>query len=528
MKNKIKVLWSLFLVAGCFSCTDPAWNEHYSSKVDDILDMTLTDAIRQNDDLSTFLTMLEKTGYDTVLAATQSYTIWAPINEALADVDLSDVDEMSSIVKNHISRFPYVTSTTTGVETVRMLDKKILSFSQNGEDFYFGNQKLLSYDCTCNNGILHTIDGREPYLRNIWEFMKDTRGYDSIYKYMASYEVYEFDEDNSEVLGINEYGQTVYDSVFNYSNLLLTSFGSIKTEDSIYTMILPDNQAWIEMYDSIKHFFQYDSITDKRYADSMEESYSKVFLVRNLIFRGNMSPTEIQAKPTLYPTYPTLIEDPAAFFAGTSDTILSNGRAYRTSSLNYTPDLWCPTIKIEGESFGYHTPDTSEVGTRSLFSRSARNSWLKDNISSESYLDVVPLSASTRPYITFSLPMTLSASYNIYCVFLPLNVNNAKMDSSKLLPTKVRYTLSYVNPNGKITSRTYSNNNLYTTDPTKIDTVLITQNASGPQPFKFPYANYGEETTKVTLRLTSAVNNEEFLEYTREMLIDCIILEPVY
>ena len=54
----------LLLAAGLGSCTSPLWEDHYSSHVDEILDITLMEAIKANPDLSTFASLLESAGLD--------------------------------------------------------------------------------------------------------------------------------------------------------------------------------------------------------------------------------------------------------------------------------------------------------------------------------------------------------------------------------------------------------------------------------------------------------------------------------
>ena len=53
-----------------------------------------------------------------------------------------------------------------------------------------------------------------------------------------------------------------------------------------------------------------------------------------------------------------------------------------------------------------------------------------------------------------------------------------------------------------------------------MDTVLVASD------FKFPVANYGEEITTVTLKVISNVPRSETTNYSRELLLDCILLEP--
>ena len=44
---------------------------------------------------------------------------------------------------------------------------------------------------------------------------------------------------------------------------------------------------------------------------------------------------------------------------------------------------------------------------------------------------------------------------------------------------------------------------------------------------RFPFCNYGETETTTKLKIQSQVLSKERSDYSRTLLIDCIILEPV-
>ena len=94
-----------FLVAALSltSCSDD-WDNHYdrseTAATESVLDM-----VKGNPDLSTFARMIEIAGYSDLLGSSQTFTVFAPTNEALAGVNLENTDEVKRIVANHIARF---------------------------------------------------------------------------------------------------------------------------------------------------------------------------------------------------------------------------------------------------------------------------------------------------------------------------------------------------------------------------------------------------------------------------------------
>ncbi len=529
MKHLTKIVLFIALATMLYSCNQ-AWEEHYKVQNEALLEKKLMELIDEQPDLSLFASMLKKTGYDKVLSANQVYTVWAPGNEALAAVDTSNLNEVNKIVRNHIARFSHPSS---GVHSaaVSMLNNKNVHFVQKEGDFIFGDRKLLEADLTVGNGILHIIDGMVTYYPNVWEYLGSAPNVDSLRNYMYSFEEYYFDEENSLIIGTNDLGQIVYDSIIIYTNKFFDLLGELNNEDSLYTVLFPDNQAWTEAYDTISTYFKFsgsvstDSLLMAE-AKEKQSTVSKLIIAKDLIFRGNISKEDILASDSLISSGGEIFKNPALLFASATDSTMSNGRSFITPKLNYTTDVWCKPIVVEAENVRGRLYDRCQ-----LFNRDSYRSWLDTAISNSGYVEVSPLSTSAQPVVTFDIPNTLSAAYNIYCVFVPANVNNKNKDTAELLPTKIRYTIEYLNASGRSTSRTYSRPALFVTNPREMTKMLITQTAAGvPDPFRFTFCNYEEEVTTVRLTLTNIVTNTEYesKQYTREMLIDCIILEPVY
>lgn len=70
------------------SCNDD-WDEHYSRN-GSIPEVSLMDMILNDSQLTKFSQILMKTGADSLLTSTQTYTVWAPVDEALSSVDMDD------------------------------------------------------------------------------------------------------------------------------------------------------------------------------------------------------------------------------------------------------------------------------------------------------------------------------------------------------------------------------------------------------------------------------------------------------
>ena len=100
---KCVVCWGMVSMALLSSCNDE-WDSHYESD-GGVPGVSLMDLLRRDSRLEKFCQIIEKTHGDTFLSSTQTYTVWAPRNEALADVDMDDMDALRRLVKNHIARY---------------------------------------------------------------------------------------------------------------------------------------------------------------------------------------------------------------------------------------------------------------------------------------------------------------------------------------------------------------------------------------------------------------------------------------
>jgi len=499
-------LSAMIIVVLAAACTKE-WNEHYDESAYDLPDKTVTEFIKSQPELSTFANILDITGYDDVLNASQSYTVWAPNNNALSGLDISDKELLTKTLRNHITRSRISTS---GIDNsyIRMLNNKYVSFAKHQSGFTFGEKPVTEANRPAKNGLIHIIDGYAPYVNNLWEYLGKTDGLDSLREYIYSQSQKVFDAENSTEIGANEDGQVIYDSVFVISNSVLERLGSIDVEDSIYTALMPDNNAWNEAYSRIKSYFNLPADAG---SSARQRDLTRFTVVQDMLYHGRIyEPENIDS---LKSTYGNVFYNPAGLFAGLKNESLSNGVAYITSQMPFTnSDSFFKEIKVEAEQTSGRTNTGSNIFIRSSYGT-------EFSASKNYYILVDP--TSTAPAVEFSIPNTLSAKYNIYCVFVPAKI----VDPNDLTPTKAKFQLTYIRrANGStFIKRVTPVNNV--TDPHALTKMFVDQ-------FNFEYANIvDEDFTRIAVKLevSSAVTIEEEQSgnFSRTMRIDCIILEPV-
>lgn len=540
-QNGLIVFLSILIAVFAVSCADE-WDEHYNATAPDKLDKNLYEYLKTQENLSVFSTMLELTGYDSIINEAQTFTVWAPDNEALKDyvpsllmiaVDpefgedlkgpgIYSLSDIRKLVGNHITRFSQ-TSSGLKLRKVLMLNGKVVEFSKTGNALLFGEKTVTKSDIAVSNGIVHVLSAFTPYRKNLWEFINETEGLESLREYINSLTREEFDPEASIVDGV------LMDSIMRETNDLLEMVAALNTEDSTYTAILPDNNAWSEAYDRI---FPYFKTTDADGGEEIQTKRAKWALVSNLFFRGKIG-TPVVAD-TLVSTLGLPYAAPARLFENAQANVMSNGLSYVSPQLKYTAnEAWFSPIRIEAEYnfFGrltsnYEASTLSGLGTGATIS--ARNYALFTDISQSSLSNLS---------VTFPIPNTLSGKYNIYCVFVPAKL----VDSTDVRPYKVKFSLKYTDSAGKVVNFgavTAANEvkapngtkGTFTTNPEIVDKMLVVKD------FEFPYSNIIDYTEQnfinnisVALKVENATAKTpaEMVKFNRNLRIDCIILEPV-
>jgi uncharacterized surface protein with fasciclin (FAS1) repeats/predicted small secreted protein len=131
-----------------------------SGSSDDIL------AIAQdNPQLSQLVTALEAAGLTDVLEQAGPLTVFAPNNDAFAQLDQSDLtallsnpQELTGILQYHVVEGDYPSSELSDGQTLTTLSGEDLTVSIDGDTVTVGNAEVVQADVQAGNGTIHVID----------------------------------------------------------------------------------------------------------------------------------------------------------------------------------------------------------------------------------------------------------------------------------------------------------------------------------------------------------------------------------
>lgn len=465
---------------GFQSCTD--WDDHYDVTTDGsgASDKTLWEQISNNPKLSNFAALMEKVGYDKALSTNQSYTVWAPSNDAF-DFEkynaMSDSLLKAEFLNNHIAR-GYHRATGEINERVHLLNKKVMAFQGNGR-YTLGNIALDSTNMLGKNGIIHLMSSYMDFRPNFYEeFLRNenTTSLAQIYKSAMKREI---DKENSIEGPIKDGAMTYLDTVYVESNKMFIYLNSkLTTEDSTYTMIVPTDKAWKAAYDKVKSYYKYpksiEPFTVKNNdktgvleynqagavtldADSLTELYTTTSILRPLIYSHTINPAfqkgdiptgatdsiksttgDVICNTLNYNSENSrLVYDAKDMFVNAEKKVMSNGNAWITDSLRVKPwDSWCPIIHLRAQNGNFQAAvneDRVSINQNVAVSSNNRNKKVEGSMHANQYYEVISkLRAVPEAY--FYIPEMWYTPYAVYLTMVPANITDeeAEVTSQKI------------------------------------------------------------------------------------------------
>ena len=530
IQNKYLLLVLLFAGSLFYACTDTQ-DEHYN-RSGSLPDENLRELISADAGLSVFSKLIEIADYNDILSSSQTFTVWAPDNNALSGININTItkEEARLIVESHIARYNHSTAANP-LLAIRMRNNKVNSFSENGS--LFGGIAIQKHDILAKNGVLHTLQSQIPYFPNIYEYILTSPHTSKMAEFIRQFEEYIIDPQSIESDGsIRDTVYIRYNPLFdryilNWDRTALRSgLGQINVEDSVYTALIPDNAAWDAAYDRISPYFK-----AARNNDSIQRLQTSLAIVEDLIFRGTIdNPAE---RDSLVSTSSSVMRQPATLFDGTQKIQASNGLIFLDgNNVDYNPvETWMKPIFVQADE---------QEGRRIFSNTTIVPRILEGNpdvqASNSRFLEVYQTSLDdnmeNQPRVIFDIPQVLSGRYDIYVEFLPGEL--AQQGDKRA--SKFRATLNYRNANGNTV--TSIANNIETSETEKVKLLLFKN-------FSFPVANYYDRlwsidfinglytiedrivATKLefAVRVTAAEYNSK--RFGRSFCIDRIIFEPV-
>lgn len=256
MRTKYFIISAMFaagislMFAGC----SDTWDEHYipgestvTNNDVEIVDESLTQYLSTGNSLSGMYKLLEETGVvEQMNQREQLYTV-------LAVADYTHVeDEMNSdlyIAQSHVSNVAISPSNIMDGQRILMWNGKYLTLSKtelaDGKTVIKFNNATVTKTVKVNNGYIYYIDKLVDSPRSLYETIENLGDDYSIFRDMVMTRNQKvFDEFNSTIIGVDNTGNNIYDSVFITKSPYFENQGfNIMSENLTATMLIPSNDV---------------------------------------------------------------------------------------------------------------------------------------------------------------------------------------------------------------------------------------------------------------------------------------------
>ena len=519
-------------------------------------DKTMFEVISSDAELTDFMAVLNACGAhcaDSLFNKTRVYTLWAPVNGTFNKDSLIAEAAVDSTRDNVFERFvqAHIANHRKGANgkleednKILLLNEKVAVFAGDHVNGYtFDGQEISEPNILVKNGVLHKIAAPAEYKYNIWEYLRVDSRVDSVANFLYAFDETEFSESQSIIGPIKDGQQTYLDSVFVTKNKFLTSWngvGLLNSEDSVYTVYVPTNEVWEEMLQiSDKHFNFNTKITNPtsmtaEMRDSMRHSYARLNLIKYMTY-SKYEQKYVDSPDSVKPQWKggdrngervefhkDDLEKNVIF-----EKELSNGTFKVIDKSPYTMfDLWHDTIKLEAEDANmniYIAGGTEYTHSASKTQINKDSAFLGVKISGNRYYELSSDKAAST--VRYKIPDLLSASYNVALIVVPKNIVNADIAPEDLKAHEMQIKITQATGSNTVT---LANHKDVHNDPTRVDTIFLTEKDGSRSVITIPYCEYYKTNKETDYGVTLEVKSDGSTKtYDRSIRLDAILFIPV-
>jgi hypothetical protein len=350
------------------SCKDK-WDEHYSKQEtvinSDLVEVTgssVEEYIQSSSELSTISGLFEENGiYGTMGTKDQLFTVLVYKNDKLSGANIEDAEFFA---KTSVCDLGLTPSKLADGYSIQMWNGKYLAVmvegGTTGSNIFIAGSKLNSV-VQANNGFIYFMEDLIFAPKSMYEMLTNLGPDYSMFKDLVfSLEERAFDRDNSVPVGVDETGNTVYDSVFVTRNLLMDRYNSggsetwnMRSEFYSSTMLVPSNtliaQALENAYNDVQNALN-------RKPTAADSTKFKEWIVKSTFYNQVLGPEQLNGTDDIY-SVSGYKEGESASTDGTqwkptvqkvntsNPMTLSNGVAYYITSLKIPNNVVIYRIK---------------------------------------------------------------------------------------------------------------------------------------------------------------------------------------
>jgi hypothetical protein len=214
----IKILKTgIFLMAflSMFGCKKEL-EDYYYADTEEYVDMEMLALLSQNEDYSSYLSILSAYQIDTIFEKGRSLTFFVPTNEAIesmAELYLDTIDYIKYLITDSYINIAQI----QGNQNIQTSGGKFAFIQNSGGTGYFDAAEITLSGPLCKNGKFYEISGGVQPLPNLYEYIGLTNPF--FEAYIDSQDSTYLDLELSTPIGYDPDGNTIYDTVLTTLNV---------------------------------------------------------------------------------------------------------------------------------------------------------------------------------------------------------------------------------------------------------------------------------------------------------------------
>lgn len=224
-------------------------------------------------EVSSFVKVLQVTGYSEKLSSEMNYTVFAPTNDALTGLNMNDTTALKTWVMNYLSEKIIYSNNSGEFETnkIQLTNGKYITV--NAQKVSGAN--VSKWNIASKNGVIHVINNTIDERMSIWEYLQTLNG-NPVVDFIKSFNERVMDKTKSVQKSINSMGKPVYDTIWTTKNTVLDSLPIFKESASNTFLLLDKSGLDALKLKYAKYFAQKDSV--QMYKDIVKEIVSDMVL----------------------------------------------------------------------------------------------------------------------------------------------------------------------------------------------------------------------------------------------------------
>lgn len=395
MKARKYILCATLIGLMGSGCTD-TWDEHYTQEPGvvnnteiSIVDESVTDYLAQEPSLSNMYKLFDETGMvDRLLSKEQPYTILA------VESDLTTEDDLEYTAQTYISDASISPSNMENGQRLLMWNDKYLNISvaspeakaAEGTGISFNNANVTRI-VKLKNGYLYFLDQPVISPRSMYEIIENLGDDYSIFREMImSRNVEAFDKNSSKPIGVDNSGNTIYDSVFTVKNPFFENAKfDIMSENLTATMLIPSN-------DVINNALNEARQNLENWGMTRDENILNDWIVQSAFFKEKYDKAGFESNTDLTSVFSKKWRTTVQEVDLDNPIEMSNGIAYHVTKMKIPTNVLIYRIKELFRNYEYLTADDKNkyFKTTNLVFNKVNGGYKSDGKPNEAELDGWP------------------------------------------------------------------------------------------------------------------------------------------